>query len=88
MPLFWKVVAALETTVKLWVIAAVNYGASPNRKFLKLHAKLGGKLPDGLVHKTINLFCLSCMIYFFADVPHLVKTTRNCLYTVRPTILV
>ena len=80
MPLFWKVVAALETTVKLWVIAAVNDGASPNRKFFELHAKLGGKLPDGLVHKTINLFCMSRMIYFFADVPHLVKTARNCLY--------
>ena len=79
MPLFWKVVAALETTVKLWVIAAVNDGASPNRNFFELHAKLGGKLPDGLVHKTINLFCLSRMIYF-ADVPHLVKTARNCLY--------
>ena len=33
MPLFWKVVAVLETTVKLKVIAAVNDGASPNRKF-------------------------------------------------------
>jgi hypothetical protein len=80
MPLFWKVVAALETTVKLWVIAAVNDGASPNRKFFALHAKLGGKLPDGLVYKTTNLFCLSRMIYFFADVPHLIKTARNCLY--------
>jgi hypothetical protein len=40
MPLFWKVVAVLETTVKLKVIAAVNDGASPNRKFLSLHANL------------------------------------------------
>ena len=37
MPLFWKVVAVLETTVKLKVIAAVNDGASPNRKFFNLH---------------------------------------------------
>ncbi len=80
MPLFWKVVAVLETTVKLKVIAAVNDGASPNRKFFALHGKLGGKLPDGLVYKTPNLFCLSRMIYFFADVPHLIKTARNCLY--------
>ena len=62
MPLFWKVVAAVETTVKFWVIAAVNDGASPNRKFFELHAKLDGKLPDGLVHKTINLFCLSLLL--------------------------
>ena len=80
MPLFWKVVAVLETTVKLWVLAAVNDGASPNRKFFALHSKLGGKLPDGLVYKTPNLFHLVRMIFFFADVPHLMKTARNCLY--------
>jgi hypothetical protein len=70
----------LETTVKLKVIAAVNDSASPNRKFFTLHAKLGGVLPDGVVYKTPNLFCLARMIYFFADVPHLIKTARNCLY--------
>ena len=80
LPLFWKVVGVLETTVKLWVIAAVNDGASPNRKFFALHAKLGGTLPCGLVYKTPNLFFLARMIYFFADVPHLIKTARNCLY--------
>ena len=80
MPLFWKVVAVLETTVKLWVLAAVNDGASPNRKFFTLHAKLGGTLPNGLVYKTPNLFCLVRTIFFFADVPHLMKTARNCLY--------
>jgi hypothetical protein len=63
----------LETTVKLWVIAAVNDGASPNRKFFALHSKLGCTLPDGLVYKTPNLFFLARMIYFFADVPHLIK---------------
>ena len=70
----------LVVAVKLWVIAAVNDGASPNRKFFALHAKLGGTLPCGLVYKTPNLFVLTRMIYFFADVPHLIKTTRNCLY--------
>ena len=80
LPLFWKVVGVLETTVKLWVIAAVNDGASSNRKFFALHAKLGGTLPCGRVYKTPNLFFLARMIYFFADVPHLIKTARNCLY--------
>ena len=75
MPLFWKVVAVLETTVKLKVIAAVNDGASPNRKFFNLHANLGGVLPDGVVYKTPNLFCPSRMIYFFAGVPHLMQET-------------
>ena len=80
LPLFWKVVGVLETTVKLWVIAAVNDGASPNRKFFALHAKLGGTLPCGLMYKIPNFFFLARMIYFFADVPHLIKTARNCLY--------
>ena len=34
MSLFWKVIGVL------WVCAAVNDGASPNRKFFDLHAKL------------------------------------------------
>ena len=34
MPLFWKVVVALESTVKLWVLAAVNDGASLTESFL------------------------------------------------------
>ena len=63
MSLFWKVVAVLEITVKLNVIAAVNDGASPNRKFFNLHAYLGGVLPNGVVYKTPNLFCLARMIY-------------------------
>ena len=61
LPLFWKVVGVLEATVKLWVIAAVNDGASPNRKFFALHSKLGGTVPDGLVYKTPNLFFLARM---------------------------
>ena len=39
MPVFWKVVSALELSLKLMVCAAVNDGASPNRKFFCLHAK-------------------------------------------------
>ena len=80
LPLFWRVVGVLETTVKLWVIAAVNDGASPNRKFFALHAKLGCTLSCGLVYKNPNIFFLAWMIYFFADVPHLIKTARNCFY--------
>jgi hypothetical protein len=33
MPMFWKIVSVLEVAVNLWVVAAVNDGASPNRKF-------------------------------------------------------
>lgn len=80
LPLSWKVVGVLETTVKLRIIVAVNDGASPNRKFFALHAKIGSTLTCGLVYKTPNLFFLARMIYFYADVPHLIKTARNCLF--------
>ena len=40
MPLFWRTVAVLEVSLNLHVCAAVNDGASPNRKFFRLHSKL------------------------------------------------
>ena len=80
MPMFWKVVSTLELSLKLMVCAAVNDGASPNRKFFRLHAKLSVESKCDVVYKTPNLFATSRFIYFFADSPHLIKTARNCLY--------
>ncbi len=80
MPIFWKVVSTLELSVKLMVCAAVNDGASPNRKFFRLHTKLAVDLKCDVVYKTPNLFAMSRFIYFFADSPHLIKTARNCLF--------
>ena len=37
-PIFWKAVAILEITCNLKVIAAVADGASPNRKFFRMHS--------------------------------------------------
>lgn len=55
-------------------------GAKPNRKFLK---ELGCKeeMKEGVVYKTKNRYCRDRWIYFISDVPHLIKTTRNCLYS-------
>ena len=39
MSVFWKVVAVLELSLNLHVIAAVNDCASPNRTFFNLHYK-------------------------------------------------
>ena len=64
MPIFWKVVSTLELSLDLWVVALVNDGAAKR----------------DVVYKTINLFAPSRFIYFFADIPHLMKTARNCLY--------
>ena len=80
MPIFWKVVSTLELSLHLWVVALVNDGASPNRKLFNLHVKLAVDRECDVVYKTINLFAPSRFIYFFADVPHLMKTARNCLY--------
>ena len=62
------------------VMLFVCDGAKPNRKFLK---SLGreSEMKHGVVYKTINRFCRERYIYFMSDVPHLIKTTRNCWYS-------
>ena len=80
MPLFWEGVCILETSCNLWVIAAATSdGASPNRRFYKLHKPLDGDADIDVCYCTVNLYAHDCFIYFFLDAPHLVKTTRNCL---------
>ena len=80
MPIFWKVVSTLELSLDLWVVGLVNDGASPNRKLFNLHVKLAVDQKCDVVYKTINIFAPSRFIFFFADIPHLMKTARNCLY--------
>ena len=79
MPLFWEAVCILETTCNLWVIAATSDGASPNRRFYRLHKPLDGDAVSDVCFRTANLYAPHRYIYFFSDAPHLVKTTRNCL---------
>ena len=80
MPLFWRTVAVLEVSLNLHVFAAVNDGASPNRKFFRLHSKLSQGLDCDVVYKTPNIFAPSQFIFIFADSPHLMKSARNCLH--------
>ena len=80
MPTFWEAVAILELTCNLPVIAAVSDGASPNRKFYRMHAMMDGKDNAPVVNRTINIYAPHRYIWFFADAPHLMKTTRNCIY--------
>ena len=79
-PIFWKIVAVLEISLNLKVVAAVNDGASPNRKFFNLYVELSGNSTPSVIYKTYNVFAISRFIFFFADSPHLIKTARNCLY--------
>ena len=55
MPTFWEAVAILELTCQLPVIAAVSDGASPNRKFYRMHSDMDDKIDAGITHRTINL---------------------------------
>ena len=65
MPMFWKVVSTLQLLLKLMVCAAINDGASPNRKFFRLHAKLAVTVytTQDLVHAAVtceimgSIFC-------------------------------
>ena len=84
MSVFWKIVGVLEVTLNLWVIAAVNDGASPNRKFFELHSMfmsdVENEVVSDVVYKVNNLFAMDRFIFFFPDACHLIKTARNCLY--------
>ena len=71
--LLWRAVAILEVNCRLKVIAATGDGASPNRRFIRMHTALDG------TYRTINLFVPDRSIYFFSDAPHLIKTSGNCL---------
>ena len=42
MPIFWEAICVLEVTCNLWVIATTSDGASPNRRFYRLHKPLDG----------------------------------------------
>ena len=46
MTLFWDAVSILELTCKLPVICAVCDGASPNRKFFKMHEYMDDALSE------------------------------------------
>ena len=77
---FWRAVAILEDTCNLRVIAVVSDGASSNRSFIKMHKSMSNITETDIVYRTINLYHPQRYICFFADTPHLMKTTRNCMY--------
>ena len=79
LPIFWNSVFYLEKACNLWVIAVVSDGASANRKFYRLHRKIGNEAENEVTYRVVNLHAKHRHIYFFADPPHLLKTSRNCL---------
>ena len=84
-PLLWKAVEMCELN-SLKMIAVTCDGASANRKLSKIHFHLtfdDDVNPDvDVTYRTRNLHSLQekRFTYFISDVPHLLKTNRNCLY--------
>ncbi len=77
LPLFWPCVVILELNCKLHVFATICDGATPNRKFFKLHRGLDCCTDNEVVYRTINLFDDKRFIFFFSDPFHLVKTDQT-----------
>lgn len=73
----WKVIGALERS-GIAVVAFVSDGSSVNRSFIKKH-KPATIHPSGIIFDTVNKAARDRILYFIADVPHLLKTIRNCL---------
>ena len=71
LPLTLKAMEVL-TSIGFKVRAIVADGASPNRKLFHLLAEEEG------AHWFWNPYIENLKTYLFADVPHLLKTTRNC----------
>ena len=73
-PLIWEAIEIVELDAKLKVLYLCCDGATPNRKFFKLHST-----GNAGVHYCDNPFAEDDRkIYFISDPPHLLKTARNC----------
>lgn len=75
-PIVWEAVYLLEADgFKALCITAD--GASPNRKFFRMH-----KTPDlSIPHKTKNPYAKDeRWVYFISDPPYLIKSVHNCWY--------
>ena len=75
-PIVWEVVKNLECA-GFKVISLTGDKASVNRKFFRMHRS--DSKSDEVTFKVRNPYSIEKrFIYFISDVPHLIKTTRNC----------
>ena len=77
-PIVWEAVRVLEMTGFI-VRAFISDGATPNRRFYRLHKLADGAnlSIEGVVYWTWNRYQPTRKIYFISDPPHLMKTLRN-----------
>ena len=72
----WEAIRRLEAS-EIKVICVTADGASPNRKFFRMHHAKND--PSRLTYKALNPYSVDeRWVYFIADPPHLMKTVRNC----------
>ncbi len=74
-PILWDVIEALEIN-NLKVMSIACHGLSANRNLFRIGMDIA--LKRTIPYKTTNPFDSSRNIYYFCDVPHLLKTSRNC----------
>lgn len=75
-PVAWEVIRHLES-VGFKVVSLTGDKASPNQKFFRLHGKASGE--SNVTYKVPNPYTKEDRpIFFISDVPHLIKTVRNC----------
>ncbi|KAE8740774.1 hypothetical protein FOCC_FOCC013698 [Frankliniella occidentalis] len=72
----WEVISKLETA-GIAVVAYVMDGSSVNRAFIKMHSPVTDT-ESGIIFDTVNKAAPHRQLYFLSDVPHLLKTIRNC----------
>jgi len=72
----WDVIEALELA-GIKVILLVADGHPVNIAFIYMHKPLT-ILPSGVIFDTLNIYSLDRPLYFMTDLPHLLKTIRNC----------
>ena len=74
--IIWEVIERLER-LGFQVVALTCDGAAPNQKFFNMHLMS----QEQVFYKTPNPYTSEeRSIYFFSDVPHLMKTTKNCWF--------
>ena len=84
-PLLWKAISICEKCYSLKVTAVTCDGVSPNHKLFPMNLHLTQdddmKPETDVTYRTRNLFggTENRFLYFIPDVPHLLKTSRNCL---------
>jgi len=71
----WVVIEALELA-GIKVIALIADGHPVNIAFFNMHEPLS-VLPSAVIFDTLNISSVDRPVYFFTDLPHLLKTIRK-----------